>query len=175
MHPELPPGCDGFLSLQPSSSSIANQFYAKFLSSLPPARSDFITRPLSIPRRMAIALQDLADITHHPDVEDRDPLSCLSFSLVTPEVEKMQKDAFTRYHRGQRNAYSPLRPDGRPFREYVVVWVRRFQVECVLTTLLDTLHDTTTTGLRVMVSTDCRMQPAVSCYFSFYSSREYAN
>ncbi|KZV71409.1 alpha/beta-hydrolase [Peniophora sp. CONT] len=111
-------GCDGFLSLQPSSSSIANQFYAKFLSSLPPARSDFITRPLSIPRRMAIALQDLADITHHPDVEDRDPLSCLSFSLVTPEVEKMQKDAFTRYHRGQRNAYSPLRPDGRPFREY---------------------------------------------------------
>ncbi|VDC06247.1 unnamed protein product [Peniophora sp. CBMAI 1063] len=111
-------GCGGYISLQPSAASIANRFYANFLSSLPPTRSDFFTRPLSIPRRMAIALQDLSDIVHNPDVEDRDPSSCLSFSLIPPDIAKMQQEGFTRYHRGQKSAYSPIRPDGRPFREF---------------------------------------------------------
>jgi DNA-nicking Smr family endonuclease len=68
---------------------------------------------------MTSALERLAEFSGDATIADRDPHSPLSFSLITPEEEKETLERIYTYARGQRDAFSPLRPDGWPIRRYV--------------------------------------------------------
>ena len=78
-------GATACLTLIESTATIVNQVYFKFLSTLPPARSDLILPP-NIEARMRRALEKLANISGNMSIAERDPASSLSFSCVTQEV-----------------------------------------------------------------------------------------
>ena len=67
-----------------------------------------------------MALNMLAEFKDDPKISDRDPLSPLSFCCVTDEVCKSQHELYHMYSEGAQNALSPLAPDGRPLRKYVL-------------------------------------------------------
>ena len=103
----------------PSSASIVNQVFVKFVSrSNPRGRSDLEPPSMPITDRMQLALAKLADFLGDPSIASRDPSSSLSFSGVSPEVRQSQTDALTFYGQGLANAFSPMRPDGRSYRKY---------------------------------------------------------
>ena len=69
---------------------------------------------------MRAALEELAALAENDAIAARDPLCPLSFSLVPPNVEKLQTDALRLYAKNERLAFSPLGPDGRPIRKHVL-------------------------------------------------------
>ena len=68
---------------------------------------------------MKMALDQLAEFKDDPSISERDPLSPLSFCFATDEVRKSQEELYQIYLEGQKQALSPLAPDGRPLRKYV--------------------------------------------------------
>lgn len=114
-------GGSGTLSIVAGHASIANQVFAKFLSRLPHTRSDLIPPRVSKEERMRAALSTLADIAQDPSIANRDPLSSMSFSCLSPEIVKNQAESLKQYRKGLDTAYSPLGSDGRPLRKYVVL------------------------------------------------------
>ncbi|KAI0069186.1 alpha/beta-hydrolase [Artomyces pyxidatus] len=109
-------GCAGYLSLIPTCASILNKIYVKFVSRIPPPESTPL--PVPIPISMKRALATLAGLVDRPMITMRDPMSPMSFSVVTPEVEKQQREVFISFIRGQTAAFSPLGEDGRPLRKF---------------------------------------------------------
>ncbi|KAL0949803.1 hypothetical protein HGRIS_009839 [Hohenbuehelia grisea] len=105
-------GASGCLGIVPGHASIANQVFMKFLSRLPPARSDFL--PLSMPTRdrMHQALFVLSQITGDRSATLRDPMSSLSFSCVSPDVLRRQEAMLVQYGLLESYAFSPLDRDG---------------------------------------------------------------
>ena len=111
-------GGSNTLSIIPGHASIANQVFVKFVSRLPPARSDLLPPETSRLERMKIALASLADIAGNPKITSRDPLSSLSFSCLPPDVVERQTKALREYRKGLHRAFNPCGPDGRPLRKY---------------------------------------------------------
>ncbi|KAI0260958.1 alpha/beta-hydrolase [Gloeopeniophorella convolvens] len=109
-------GASGYLSTTPSCASILNQIYAKFLGRLP--RTPLGRNLPVIPDHMKRSLARLADLSGDARIADRNPSSVMSFSLVTPEIERGQTEAFALFLKGMKQAFSPLRPDGRPQRRF---------------------------------------------------------
>lgn len=114
-------GCKGYLSLFPSSSSILVQTFTKFLQRLPHVRSDLVRPRTPVETRMSTALDTLADLVGNSAITERNAMSSLSFSLVSSDVETSQCNILKTFHRGQNAAFSPLGPDGRPVRKYVIL------------------------------------------------------
>ncbi|KAI0921978.1 hypothetical protein AcW1_004187 [Taiwanofungus camphoratus] len=106
----------GYLSI--ISASIVNQVLNKFLSRQPPAGSEVKRPQVPLADRMKTALEKLAQFRNDPSYADRDPLSPLSFSCVTPEVCRSQEETRAMYAKGERTAFSPLASDGRPIRKF---------------------------------------------------------
>ncbi|PCH41599.1 alpha/beta-hydrolase, partial [Wolfiporia cocos MD-104 SS10] len=106
----------GYLSI--ISASIVNQVFFKFLSRQPPARSDCTQPEMSLEERMRVALAQLGNFRGDQSFAERDPLSPLSFSCVTPEVQRSQDETYATYQKGERTAFSPLGLDGRPLRKF---------------------------------------------------------
>ncbi|KAH8102211.1 alpha/beta-hydrolase [Cristinia sonorae] len=100
------------------SASIVNKVFSTFLSRLPPARSDRPAPKKSLARTMEVGLQRLAEYANDVSVVLRDPLSPLSFSRVTEEVRRSQEETYRTFEMGQRKAFSPLGPNGRPIRKF---------------------------------------------------------
>ncbi len=115
----VPAATHGYLTLL--SASIVNQVVNKFLTRLPPARSDLKEPEMSLVDRMRIALDQLAEFRDDPSISERDPASPLSFCCVTEEVRKSQEELYQIYAEGVQTALSPLAPDGRPLRKYVTL------------------------------------------------------
>lgn len=96
------------------------QTFTKFLQRHPHVRTELQGPRIPIETRMAAALDTLADLGTNPAIAERNPMSSLSFSLVSSETEASQNNKLKAFHRGQNTAFSPLGPDGRPVRRYVV-------------------------------------------------------
>ena len=110
------PGAQGCLGVVPENASIANRVFASFLASLPPARSDSV--PVALP--LDNALQRLAEIMHDTKIANREPSSPMAFSCVPSVVVRGRAEVYARAALGHRGAFSPLDPNGRPKRRYVV-------------------------------------------------------
>ncbi|KAF8076008.1 Alpha/Beta hydrolase protein [Lyophyllum atratum] len=108
----------GALNIVPGHASIMNKVFTSFLSRLPNPGSKLVPPETNKIERMKAALVTLADITGSSSVASRDPSSSLSFSCLPHEVVKRQAQALQDYRKGLDTAYSPLGPDGRPFRKY---------------------------------------------------------
>ncbi|KAI0092555.1 Alpha/Beta hydrolase protein [Irpex rosettiformis] len=108
----------GYLSIV--SASIVNQVLSKFLSRLP--RSERPSQPLHVNERltdfMARALTRLADFKDDSSILIRDPSSPISFSCLSPEMEKRQTEGIAEFAKDAHKAFSPLGPDGRPIRKF---------------------------------------------------------
>lgn len=96
-----------------------NQVFLKFLSRQPPATSEFARPEVPLATRMRSALAKLAHFRGDPSIAERTSLTPLSFSCTTAEVQKSQDETYQTYAKGERSAFSPLGPDGRPMRKYV--------------------------------------------------------
>ena len=69
---------------------------------------------------MRRALAKLAEFAGDDTIAARSPFSSMSFSRVSPQVER-QQDKFNRsFAKDQHRAYSPLGPNGRPIRRYAM-------------------------------------------------------
>lgn len=68
--------------------------------------------------RMTRALADLANFVDNPSIAERDPRSPLSFSCVSPELERQQMESIYAFAEGQRDAFDPLAATGRPMRRW---------------------------------------------------------
>jgi len=110
-------GAMGCLCIVPSTASIVNQVLTKFLSRLPPTRSDIQPPDRPTAERMAEALKTLSELMGDSNIATRDPMCSLSFSCLSPEVINSQKDAVDFYGKDEWKALSPLGPDGRPIRK----------------------------------------------------------
>lgn len=111
-------GAKACMSIIPGSASIVNQVFSKFLSMLPRTRSDLVPPAIPIVERTKQALRMLADIAGDPSIASRDPLSLFSFSRVSPEVARSQRESLKFYLKDIELAYCPLGRDGRPLRKY---------------------------------------------------------
>jgi len=111
-------GGSNTLSIIPEHASIANQVFVKFISRLPPVRSDLLPPETSRLERMNTALANLAAIAGNPKMTSRDPLSSLSFSCLPADVVERQTLALREYKKGLHRAFNPCGPDGRPLRMY---------------------------------------------------------
>ncbi|KAA1466047.1 alpha/beta-hydrolase [Dentipellis sp. KUC8613] len=111
-------GAHGFISLTPSSFSIMNQAFAKFLSRLPRSRSDLVPPSIPMRDRMNRALRQLAEFVESSAIADRNPLSSMSFSTISPVIEKHQTTVLKLYYKDQMSAFSPLASSGRPARKF---------------------------------------------------------
>jgi len=67
---------------------------------------------------MRSSLARLAKRRGDPSILERDPRSPLSFSCVTPDVQRSQEETYATYAKGERTAFSPLGADGRPLRKF---------------------------------------------------------
>jgi hypothetical protein len=65
---------------------------------------------------MKAALATLIEFTGEKSHISREQISSLSFSCVTPEVLKNQIESRQLYAKGAADAFSPLKPNGRPIR-----------------------------------------------------------
>ena len=110
------PGAQGCLCVVPENASIANRVFASFLASLPPTCSDSL--PVAVP--LDDALQRLADLMHDPEIRNREPSSPMAFSCVPSVAMRRRAEIYARAALGHRGAFSPLDPNGRPKRRYVV-------------------------------------------------------
>ncbi|KAI0299709.1 alpha/beta-hydrolase [Multifurca ochricompacta] len=104
-------GAAGFMSISPSCAPILSQNYVNFLDNLLPHSNHTDSMESD---RMNRALARLGELAGDPGIIKRDPSSPMSFSLVPPDVEREQTEAFNLFFRGMNKALSPLRPDGRP-------------------------------------------------------------
>ncbi|EKM59592.1 uncharacterized protein PHACADRAFT_250189 [Phanerochaete carnosa HHB-10118-sp] len=108
----------GYLSVV--VASVVNKSLANFLAIQPrpdPVQNaETYNRPLW--EFMLAGLQRLADMKGDPTIANRDPLSPLSFSCVSPDTQKSQEEMVAKYISGQQAAFSPLGPDGRPMRRF---------------------------------------------------------
>ena len=96
---------------------MVNKVFSTFLSRQPAVRSDLKNPVDTLTETMRSGLLRLAEFEGDPSIARRDPMSPLSFSRVTDEVFKSQEDTFKAYEKGQRRAFSPLSPNGRPIRK----------------------------------------------------------
>ena len=104
----------GYLTVM--NPSIVNQTLVKFLNRLPRTRSDITPPSISVSQRMRQALDTLAELTGDHSHSEKDPMSSLSFSCVSPEICKIQVKSRESYARDAVNAFSPLLANGRPIR-----------------------------------------------------------
>jgi len=65
-----------------------------------------------------MALLRLADIMGNATISRRSPTSPISFSCLPQETVQAQTDLLSQYRKGERQAFSPLGPDGKPIRRY---------------------------------------------------------
>lgn len=63
------------------------------------------------------ALEILADLADDPSIAKRDPLSPMSFSRISVEVQQLQVENYMAAAKGARKAFTPLGSDGRPMRK----------------------------------------------------------
>jgi hypothetical protein len=98
-------------------ASLVNQTFYKFIERLPKARSDLKPPDPSTPLRMELALKRLAELMDDDKMVQRNYMSALSFSCVTPDIMAMQYDMIREYRRGMSDVLSPVGPDGRPYRK----------------------------------------------------------
>ncbi|KAF4574927.1 hypothetical protein EYR36_006279 [Pleurotus pulmonarius] len=111
-------GVAGSLSIIPGHASIANQAFVKFLARLPKSRSDIRPPDVPLQQRMQQALNTLAELVGDETIRQRNPLSPLSFSGLSPEKVASQSETLAHYGALQKTAFTPLRPDGAPARKY---------------------------------------------------------
>ncbi|KAF8221956.1 alpha/beta-hydrolase [Tricholoma matsutake] len=111
-------GASGTLNIIPGHASIANQVFGKFISRLPHKRSELIPPEISKRDRMKKALSTLAGIIGDGSIENRSPLSSLSFCCLPPEVVKDQTDSVNQRRKRLAHAHTLLSPEGRPLRRY---------------------------------------------------------
>lgn len=112
-------GASGYLSVDPSAASIANQVVHKWITRFRHERRVGYQPFEPTEERMKRALRKLGEFAK--DVEgykERNPWSSMSFSRVTKEVEKAQMQMIKRVAVGAKKAFSPLGADGRPIRKY---------------------------------------------------------
>ncbi|KAI0347009.1 alpha/beta-hydrolase [Trametopsis cervina] len=102
------------------SASIVNQVLRKFVNRQVQLKKPSELRPVkeTLAEFMGGGLARLAELQDNPNILLRDPCSPLSFSLVPPELEKMQMQLLEEHAKDQRKAFSPLGPDGRPIRKF---------------------------------------------------------
>lgn len=113
-------GASGYLSVDPSAASIANQTVHKWISRFRHERQESYRPAEPTEERMKRALRKLGEFAKDVDgFKDRNPWSSMSFSKVTKEVEKAQMQMIKRVAIGSKMAFSPLGSDGRPIRKYV--------------------------------------------------------
>ncbi|KAH8830550.1 Alpha/Beta hydrolase protein [Flagelloscypha sp. PMI_526] len=110
-------GGDGALNITAAHASIANQTFCKFIARHP-TRSELIPPPALTFDRMANALDVLADWMDNPELSQRDPMSSLSFCCLDSQVVSSQEDSLRFYGKGMLDAFSPLAPNGRPWRRW---------------------------------------------------------
>lgn len=112
-------GAAGYLSVDPSAASIANQTVYKWITRFRHEPWDSSYRPAEpTEERMKRALRKLGEFAKDVDgYKDRNPWSSMSFSRVTKEVEKAQMQMVRRVAVGASQAFSPLGSDGRPIRK----------------------------------------------------------
>jgi len=67
---------------------------------------------------METALAQLAEFAGDPEIAKRDPRSPLSFSRVSPEIQRTRSEELKRFRTGEKLAFSPLGHDGRPVRKF---------------------------------------------------------
>lgn len=115
-------GASGTLNIIPGHASIANQVFGKFISRLPHKRSELIPPEISKRDRMKKALSTLAGIIGDGSIENRSPLSSLSFCCLPPEVVKDQTDSVNQRRKRLAHAHTLLSPEGRPLRRYASCW-----------------------------------------------------
>ncbi|KAI0786446.1 alpha/beta-hydrolase [Abortiporus biennis] len=106
----------GIISIM--SSSIVNQVFAKFLGRQPEVKSTPKPQRLTLSEFMSSALAKMAQFKHDSSYHHRDPTSPTSFSCVSTELGKIQEERILSYAKGERTAFSPLGPDGRPVRKF---------------------------------------------------------
>ncbi|KIY45992.1 alpha/beta-hydrolase [Fistulina hepatica ATCC 64428] len=109
-------GGGGLLNI--AHASIVNQTFCKFLSRLPPARSDLLPLDMSIEKRMQAALKRLSEWMDDPSIARRNPVSPLSFCQLPPDVIKSQTDLLLHYGKNQALAFSPVNSYGAPLRKF---------------------------------------------------------
>jgi hypothetical protein len=117
-HVYIVKGASASLTVVPTSASIVNQVFAKFLSRLPHAGTDLVRPGMPIAERMKTALSRLAGIAGDASIALRDSGSSLSFSCVTPEVQKNQLKSLRFYAKDLHKTFSPLDVHGRPQRKF---------------------------------------------------------
>ncbi|KAG2013395.1 hypothetical protein CC2G_010312 [Coprinopsis cinerea AmutBmut pab1-1] len=111
-------GAGSFLSIIPGSASIANQALVKFLSRLPPSRSDILPLQQPIWQRMQLALQLQAELVQTKKLSSSmDPVSSLSFSCLSEDVVEKQTAIIEEFRRGRFLALNPMAPHGKPYRK----------------------------------------------------------
>lgn len=109
------------MTVVPTSASIVNQVFVKFLSRLPHAGTDLVCPAIPIAERMKTALSRLAGIAGDASIVHRDPISSLSFSCVSPEVRANQLESLRFYAKDLHNTFSPLDVNGRPQRKSAIL------------------------------------------------------
>jgi hypothetical protein len=104
----------GYLSI--IETPLVNKTLVKFLSTL----THTPVQPLPyvpVEERMQVALEVLAEWSGVEGMEERDPRSPMSFSVLSDE-EAAKRIAVTKnYAKGQEDSFSPLNADGRPVRK----------------------------------------------------------
>ncbi|KAI0052586.1 alpha/beta-hydrolase [Auriscalpium vulgare] len=111
-------GAHACLGLIPSTATIANRVFARFLSNLPHARSDPSTPTDPLELQMSQPLLILSKITDDKSVLGKNPLHAMSFSRIRPEEASRRARKVKEAAVGQSEAFSPLASNGRPVRRY---------------------------------------------------------
>ncbi|KAI0036061.1 alpha/beta-hydrolase [Vararia minispora EC-137] len=112
-------GGQGYISVVPQWASISNRIFAKFLASQPHVRTKLGTPAEPLDQRLRRALDYLAELAGDSTLADaKEPLSSMSFSRLSPSVQRTHLDLVKTWARKQKSAWSPLDSDGRPIRRY---------------------------------------------------------
>lgn len=104
------------LSIVPSSGSILNQVFVKFVSRLPPSQSDIVPPQIPIEQRMAVALNFQNQLVEKETSGPQDPMSPLSFSCLPRTTVERQTKVMAEAWKGRLLAFDP-RVHGRPIRK----------------------------------------------------------
>jgi hypothetical protein len=110
-----------------------NKTFLKFLAALahlpagpdaPPPPAASTERPSKrlswdarVHARMRTALRRLGELTGRPELEERDPTSPLSFSLLGADAVTARETRLREFADGMGSAFNPLGPNGRPLRK----------------------------------------------------------
>ncbi|KAF4619957.1 hypothetical protein D9613_005443 [Agrocybe pediades] len=106
-------GGGGMVSTVPGYSSIVNNCLLKFIARLKPCSSNIVPPKMSLEDRMQLALYTMADVTGTRISSSLNPASPMSFSCVSGELLKRQRDMLDAYKRDLDRAFSPSEDDWR--------------------------------------------------------------